>query len=301
MKTERLLGILVTLLSKEKVTAPQLAEKFVVSRRTISRDIEHLCRAGIPIVTTQGKYGGISVMEGYKVDHTLLTSADMQAILAGLQSLDSVSANRRYQQLMEKISAGNPSILDTNRQIQIDLSSWYKESLAPRIGLIQEAVKESVRIRFHYISPRGESVRLVEPYQLFFKWSSWYLWGYCMEKQDFRLFKLNRMTELVKTQEKFEPREAPAPDMSDEKIFPARFQAEVRFAAQAKWRLIEEFGADSFQEQEDGTLLFTFPFSDRENLFEWLLSFGDRAELLKPKELREALRGKIKEMYEKYK
>ena len=122
-----------------------------------------------------------------------------------------------------------------------------------------------------------------------------------MEKQDFRLFKLNRMTELVKTQEKFEARKAPAPDMSDEKIFPARFQAEVRFAAQAKWRLIEEFGADSFQEQEDGTLLFTFPFSDRENLFEWLLSFGDRAELLKPKDLREALRGKIKEMYEKYK
>lgn len=80
MKMERLIGILVTLLSQEKVTAPQLAEKFEVSRRTISRDIEHLCQAGIPVMTVQGKNGGISIIDGYKIDKTLLTSADMQAI-----------------------------------------------------------------------------------------------------------------------------------------------------------------------------------------------------------------------------
>ena len=72
MKLDRMIGILSILLQQDKVTAPYLAEKFEVSRRTISRDIEALCMAGIPLVTEQGKNGGISIMEGYKIDHTLL-------------------------------------------------------------------------------------------------------------------------------------------------------------------------------------------------------------------------------------
>ena len=74
-----------------------------MSRRTISRDIETLCRAGIPIRTVQGAGGGISIMEGYRMDRILLTSKDMQMILAGLRSLDSVSGSRYYEQLMEKL------------------------------------------------------------------------------------------------------------------------------------------------------------------------------------------------------
>ena len=107
MKMERLIGILSILLQREQVTAPELAEQFEVSRRTIQRDIEALCRAGIPITTAQGAGGGISIMEGYRVDRTVLTAPEMQAILAGLRSLDSVSGTRRYAQLMEKLSAGN--------------------------------------------------------------------------------------------------------------------------------------------------------------------------------------------------
>ena len=54
MKIDRLIGILSVLLQEEKTTAPELAERFEVSKRTINRDIEDLCRAGIPIRTTQG-------------------------------------------------------------------------------------------------------------------------------------------------------------------------------------------------------------------------------------------------------
>ena len=63
MKIDRLIGILSILLQKETVTAPALAEQFEVSRRTISRDIDTLCQAGIPIVTRQGVNGGISIMD----------------------------------------------------------------------------------------------------------------------------------------------------------------------------------------------------------------------------------------------
>ena len=91
MKTDRLIGIITTIQQKGTVTAPYLAEKFGVSRRTINRDIEDICKAGIPLVTTQGPNGGISIMEGYRIDRTVLTSSEMQSILTGLRSLDSVS------------------------------------------------------------------------------------------------------------------------------------------------------------------------------------------------------------------
>ena len=103
MKIDRLIGILSILLQEEKTTAPELAERFEVSRRTINRDIEDLCKAGIPIKTAQGTGGGISIMDGYRMDRTILSSKDMQMILAGLRGLDSVSGKRYYGQLMEKI------------------------------------------------------------------------------------------------------------------------------------------------------------------------------------------------------
>ena len=120
MKIDRLIGILALLLQQERVTAPQLARTFEVSRRTIQRDVEALCRAGIPLVTTQGQGGGISIMEGYRIDSTLLTSGDMQAILAGLRSLDSVSGTNRYAQLMEKLSAGTGGLVPGGARAQSD-------------------------------------------------------------------------------------------------------------------------------------------------------------------------------------
>lgn len=66
MKIDRQIGILSILLQKDTVTVSYLAEQFEVSRRTINRDIEDLCKAGIPVVTKQGINGGISIMEDYK-------------------------------------------------------------------------------------------------------------------------------------------------------------------------------------------------------------------------------------------
>ena len=91
MKIDRLIGIITILLQKDKVTAPELARRFEVSRRTINRDIEDICKAGIPIVTTQGNGGGISISDSYKIDKTLFTHDELQAVFSGLQGIDSVS------------------------------------------------------------------------------------------------------------------------------------------------------------------------------------------------------------------
>ena len=130
------------------MTAPELAEQFEVSRRTISRDIDDLCRAGIPVVTRQGSNGGISIMKNYRFDRTLLTRTELQDILAGLRSLDSVNGTNRYGQLMEKLSAGGSDFLTGSQSVLIDLSSWYKTSLAPKIEQIRDAIDHCLELHF---------------------------------------------------------------------------------------------------------------------------------------------------------
>ena len=298
MKMERLIGILSILLQREKVTAPELAEQFEVSRRTIQRDIESLCRAGIPIATAQGA-GGISIMEGYRVDRTVLTAPEMQAILAGLRSLDSVSGTRCYAQLMEKLSAGTGGLVSGGTHMLIDLSSWYKTSLPPKIERIQGAIEQYRTIRFAYFSPKGESVRTVEPCYLVFHWSTWYVWGWCQTREAFRLFKLNRMTDLA-AGEPFEPRHAPLPDLEPERVFPVKYQVTVLFDPACRWRLVEEYGADRFTVESDGRLRFIGGFPDADSVLSWVLTFGDKAELLGPEELREQLRELTKTLAHRY-
>ena len=301
MKIDRLIGILSVLLQKEKTTAPELAERFEVSRSTINRDIEVLCKAGIPIRTSQGTGGGISIMDGYRMDRTILTSKDMQMILAGLRSLDSVSGSSYYGQLMEKIQAGSSSLISGRDSILIDLSSWYKESLTPKIETIQDAIGDRLLVRFRYYAPSGDSERLVEPYYLVFHWSSWYLWSWCRDRKDFRLFKLNRMDSVQKTEERFVCREAPTPDLSNEKIFPGKIRVKALFEADQKWRLVEDFGPECFVENDDGRLLFTTDHTDMESLVAWLMTFGDKAEVLEPEEAREAIARMAKRMAMLYK
>jgi len=296
MKIDRLIGILSVLLQKDSVTAPELAERFEVSRRTIIRDIEALSKAGIPIVTKQGVGGGIAIMDGYKIDRTLLTSSDMQAVLAGLKSLDSVSGSNRYAQLMEKLSAGSTELINAGQAFLIDLSSWYKASLAPKIELIHSAIELGRLISFDYLSPSGESRRTIEPYYLVFHWSNWYVWGWCVARTDYRLFKLNRMDGLKLTGESFAKRQAPMPDLSTEKIFPGGIRIKAIFEAECKWRLVEEFGVGSFESMDDGRLLFTADYTDKENLMEWLLTFRDKVLLLEPEEIRREMEKTIKRM-----
>lgn len=299
MKIDRLIGILSILLQKEKITAPELAKKYEVSRRTINRDIEALYKAGIPIVTSQGQNGGISIMEGYKIDSTLLTSADMQAILAGLRSLDSVSGTNQVAQLMEKLSAGASTLIPGAQNILIDLSSWYKESLAPKIDCIRKAMDGHYTLSFYYYAPKGESRRTIEPYYLIFRWTSWYVWGYCRKREDYRLFKLNRMEEL-QLGENFTAHSVPLPDLGNERIFPGGIRVKALFEPECKWRLVEEFGKSCFEEQKDGKLLFHADYTDAENLLTWLLSFRDKVFLLEPKELREELMDSIEKMKSRY-
>lgn len=300
MKIDRLIGILSVLLQKETVTAPELAELFEVSRRTINRDIETLYYAGIPIRTKQGAGGGIYIARGYRLDRTVLTSKDMQNILAGLRSLDSISGSSYYGQLMEKLQTGSSDVISGKESMLIDLSSWYKATLAPKISMIQDAIEFRHLIKFKYFAPSGESERTIEPYYIVFKWSSWYVYGWCLKRNDYRLFKLNRMDKVKLTDKEFECRSVPLPDMSAELLYPRNIKVSALFDADMKWRLVEEFGMKCYSETKDGRLLFEEHYSDMDNLVSWMLTFGDKVEVLEPVEVREKLKEIANNMLKTY-
>ena len=216
-------------------------------------------------------------------------------ILAGLRSLDSVSGSSYYSQLMEKIQTGSSEFISGRDSMLIDLSSWYKGSLAPKIEVIQSAIESRHLMRFEYFAPSGESDRRIEPYYLVFQWSSWYVWGWCLERKDYRLFKLNRMDKVAEIDKEFICRNAPMPDLSTEKIFPGGIKVKALFTPDIKWRLVEEFGPHCFTENDDGRLLFTADYTDMENLVTWLMTFGAKAEVLEPIEARDIIRRNAEE------
>lgn len=94
------------------------------------------------------------------------------------------------------------------------------------------------------------------------------------------------MTDL-QTNEVFERRAVPLPDLSPEQVFPYMYQVKALIDPQYTWRLVEEYGPESFIVQPDGRLLFSFGFMDKTSIVSWIVSFGGGAELLEPKELRQ--------------
>jgi len=300
MKIDRLIGIINILQQNKKVTAPYLAKKFEVSRRTINRDIEDICRAGIPIVTTQGKGGGISIMDGFNLNTTLFTVEELQAIFTGLKSLDSVSHTSHADRLARKIT-GKDSVIPVSDNILIDLSSYYKDSLAAKIELLKKAINLKRLVSFHYYYNKGEADKLIEPYLIVFKWSSWYIFGFCTERQDFRMYKLNRLWNLYIAETEFVAREIPEKILNFDGHYPDDYVITAVFDSSEKYRLIEEYGLDCYTETEEGRLLFRHGFTNTDVMISWLLSFGDRVEVIEPVEVREQVRNIAKKMFEKYK
>ncbi len=180
---------------------------------------------GSPYCDGKGPKGGISIMEGYRIEHSCLSSGELEAILMGLGSLDSVSASEYYEQLIEELSCGE----NVNRYILIDLANGHISTVSSKIGLVEDAIKNQVMLSFAYYSPKGETKRRIEPYYLLFQWKSWYVWGWCADRKDFRLFKLNRMERMEKGAA-FEKRTAPLPRWKEHMPVAEGYQVKALFA-----------------------------------------------------------------------
>lgn len=218
MAEYRLFQMVYYLMDKGNTTAPELAEKFEVSIRTIYRDIDILSSAGIPVYTTQGKGGGIFLPENFILNRSLISEEEQNQILAALQGLSGVD-EKNNQALLKKL--GSVFQKQTTNWLEIDFSDWHPQN-EEQFQILQKAIFQKTRLRFHYFS-RGKlgSDRKVEPLKLVYKARDWYLYAYCCEKQAYRLFKLKRIKQLQQTTETFE-RTAPEKVLDPQKFIPKR-------------------------------------------------------------------------------
>ena len=128
MKIQRLLGILCVLTNADKITIQELAQRFEVSKRTIFRDLDTLNCAGIPIVTYPGIGGGVSIIEGYKIDNRVLSADDTEKVFTALNGLKSIDGDTAITNLIAKLAPEKESKLFSQSQYVINLSSWFSDS-----------------------------------------------------------------------------------------------------------------------------------------------------------------------------
>ena len=169
-----------------------------------------------------------------------------------------------------------------------------------KIELIKRAIFEKQVIEFDYYYEKGSSRRRIEPYVVIFKWTSWYAFGFCLERQDWRMFKLLRLWNLNVVDERYTPREIPAERRDFETHFTSDIKCKALFAPSERYRLIESYGLDCYTETADG-LLFEFGFENRSFLLCWLLGFGDKVKVLEPECVINELRTIAENMFKQYK
>jgi len=300
MRLDRLIGILTILLQNDRVTAPFLAAKFEVNRRTIGRDIDALCQAGIPIVTQQGTGGGISIAEGFKLDKHVLTAGELSNIITALKGLGSVSEQTRIERTLDKLGANSDAVVSLHEPVVIDLASHYKGELTAKIETIKKAVLESRLIEFDYFYDKGESHRCIEPCFVVFQWTAWYVFGFCLERMDWRLFKLNRLWNLTVGDEPFTPRDIPPEKRDFSAQFPHDMKLVALFEPSEKYRLIEIYGLGCYTETADG-LLFEFGFTNRDYMVGWLLGFGGKVKVLEPDYIAQDVKTAAENILSRYK
>ncbi len=300
MKLDRLLGILTVLLQNDRVTAPELAKKFEVNRRTIGRDIDALCQAGIPIVTHQGIGGGIAITEGFKLDKSVLTADELSDIIAALKGIGSVSERSNIERTLDKLHAKTDAVVSIRESVIIDLASHYKGQLTGKIELIKRAVLEARLIEFDYYYGKGECHRRIEPYFIIFQWSSWYVFGFCLERQDWRMFKLLRLWNLSLCDKNYKPREIPPERRRLDANFPDDIKLVALFAPSEKYKLIETYGLNCYTETNEG-LCLDIGFTNRDFLLNWLLGFGGKVKVLEPDYIVEDIRAAAENILSRYK
>lgn len=298
MQENRLFKIIYYLLDKGKSTAPELAEKFEVSIRTIYRDLDAISAAGIPIYATQGKGGGISLLQNYVLDKVLLSNQEKEKILMALQGIIATE-DAKADELLSKL--GGLFQAKITNWIDVDFSDWIKNTPNQDVfNTIKGAIFTKNRILFSYFGSNGlSSKRTVEPVKLVFKSKDWYLYGFCLTKNDFRFFKLTRIKELIVSTDTFTREISDIYKIETTIENKCTIPVKLKFAPQAAFRVYDEF-TDNVTDDKQGNLYVCIELPDNEMLFSYLLSFGNSVEVIAPDYVRERMKDKLLLMLKKY-
>jgi len=300
MQINRLFEIIYILMNKKIVTAKELAERFEVSKRTIYRDIDTLSLAGIPIYTSKGKGGGISLIENFVLNKSLLSENEQTEILSALQGLSVVKADGAADVLSKLSSLFNK---DAVNWLEVDFSDWgYRNENLFRT--IKTAILEHRIVAFDYYSTYGEKThRRIEPFQLWFKHRSWYVKGFCLTRNELRMFKLIRMKNLVLTDEVAKhlgllpdlPKGSP-----DETHTIGNVTLKLKIQPEMAYRVLDEFDEAQVSKNEDGSFTVTATWTENEWVYGAILSFGEYIEVIEPQHIKAIIKKKLQESLKKY-
>jgi predicted DNA-binding transcriptional regulator YafY len=308
MRIDRMLGITMMVLNRDRVTARELAEKFEVSVRTIYRDLEAINLAGIPIVSHSGSQGGYGIMDTFRIDRQFLTFEDILAMVSTLRGVNSTLENQELDLAIEKIASLLPrhqaDEMDRySKQVVIDiLPLGYTKRQKDRLKTVHQALVEERLLRFEYCNTKGEkTIRCVEPMTLIFKGYAWYLFAFCRLKSDYRLFRLSRMNHPEILDETFEKKnqtyeDAFKPDLSD----PIIAHLKLRFSPAVRMPVEDYFEPEQIRANPDGSLHVEVSFPEDQWVYSFLLGYGEHVEVLEPPHIRDILREKAKKIQALY-
>jgi predicted DNA-binding transcriptional regulator YafY len=280
---------------------------FEVSPRTIYRDIDAINMAGIPVRGAPGVGGGFEITRNYKMDKKVFSAADLSAILMGLSGLSNMIRGDELVNALAKVKSFIPADrakdieLKVN-QIYIDLSPWMGSggngNVQPYLEVIKTALQGSKLLSFEYADRYGnKTARTAEPYQLVLKSSHWYLQGYCHKRNDYRLFRLSRMSNLQTREEIFAPRDYQKPTLDFAEILETmQTKIKIRIHKSVMDRVLDYCAYDHFSPDGDERYIVEFPFIENDYYYNILLGFGDKCECLEPSRIRAEMKRRIHDM-----
>lgn len=310
MKIERLLSLLSLLSTYDRLAAKELAERLEVSKRTIYRDIETLNNAGIPIVSYAGIRGGFGIVEGYKISKTIFSTQDIAHIMTGLTAIQSISTSTEITPLVSKIAPTNDYQVQIQNDLLIDLSSWSQANQQQsKLDDLRKVIACHQILSIYYHSKKKVTFRRIEPYKLIFKASDWYLYGFCLKRQDFRLFKLTRIHKYEMEEEVFESREIRPIELqinrdnqwNSQLVSGENQQAVLTYERKDRLFLIDKLGVEFFEESDAVPNTIRFPLIDLEQTVTFILGLHDKVTVIEPPILVDAIKGKIEKLYSLYK
>jgi predicted DNA-binding transcriptional regulator YafY len=300
MRSDRLLALTMLMADGMMHTARSLARLYEVSERTVYRDMDALCQAGIPIEAIAGKDGGYRIIEGWRIDRSVLSREELPAVVAALSGIQPLSGgNSRALDKMKALLASSDG--KTKQQwIYLELSPGKRESAL--LQQLRHAIEERRIARILYRDSEGAiTERRIEPIAIVYTWNSWYLHAWCRLRNDFRLFKLVRITDLRLSLETFPERaqEGDRPWQTNWEDGPVA-NLVLRFFPAAAGRADEYFDDSVVEKLPDGGRMVRCDFPENEWTYGFLLGFGAGLEVLAPEHVRKTVAERARAIIGRY-
>ena len=296
MQQSTIFSILMILLTRRKVTRDYLAERFSISKRTVSRYLAVLEDAGVPITSETGRNGGISLADDYMLDKSFFSEAEAIRIRAALEKTEGAFDDKINRALIEKLDCvqkrrEQDRFAINQSDLYIDCEYEQSSTLRPKIKTLASAIEQCRAVDIKYTDARSfVSYRTIEPYTLVFRAGAWYLYAMCRLRGDFRLFKLSRISDLRVTSKSFVKYESRLVEkLGLEYYNEVYIDLELEFFPTVSESIIDWLGTSAVIER--GTKLVAqaeLPLTN--SLIKKLLSFGSSVKVLNPPELVERMK-----------